>query len=426
MSKRKSSPWKIFIAIALAIVIGSWSGTDKTIFGVNLYSLFDILGTLFINALSLVVVPLVSSSIISGVAKIGKDKSFKRLGIKTFTFYIGTSLIAILIGLCFVNILRPGISMSGEPLINVAKGAVEAVEKNMLGSHGANFLTVLMNIVPSNVLDAFSKGNMLGLIFFSIIFGIAVSKIDTTHSKTLFSFFNGVFQSMIQFTHMILFFLPLGVFCLVAKAFATTTHGFQGMGYFLISVVLGLIVFMFIALPILIKVIGKTSPLKFFRAMTPALVTAFSTSSSSASLPVTLDCIEKRGGVSNRIASLVIPLGASINMSGSALYDVVAAIFVVQAYGFELSFMHQVFIALLALLTSIGIAGVPSGSLVAIIVILKIVGIPVEGIGLFIAVDRICDMLRTTVNVFSDSTCALLVARTEGEETQFKDIDYAD
>jgi proton glutamate symport protein len=185
---------------------------------------------------------------------------------------------------------------------------------------------------------------------------------------------------------------------------------------FTLSVILGLGVFVLIALPLLLKFIGKVRPLRHFKAMGPALITAFSTSSSSATLPITIDCVEKRAGVSNRICSLVIPLGTSINMSGSALYECVAAMFIAQAYGIELSFLSQILLVFLALITSIGVAGVPSASLVAIIAMLKALDLPLEGIGLFIAVDRILDMCRTTVNVFSDSCCAILVARTEGEQ----------
>ncbi len=417
MPKKKAKLWKVFVAIVLAIIIGSWSGTDKTVLDIKLYSIFDVLGTLFINALTLVVVPLVSSSIISGVAKIGNEAAFKRLGAKTFAFYIATSLIAILIGLIFVNVFNPGITANGEAILANSAGQIEQLENSILMGQGPSFVRVIMQVIPSNVLEAFSTGNMLGLIFFSIVFGFSISKIPEKYSSLLTNFSQGVFHAMIRFTHLILVFLPYGVFFLVAKAFATTTHGFSGLGYFFLSVVSGLGVFMFIGLPLLIKFIGKVSPVHFFKAMSPAIVTAFSTSSSSASLPVTLDCIEKRAGVSNRIASLVIPLGASINMSGSALYDVVAAMFVVQAYGVHLSFGTQFLVALLALLTSIGVAGVPSGSLVAIIIILRTVGLPAEGIGLFIAIERILDMCRTTVNIFSDSTCALLVARSEGEKT---------
>ena len=418
MPKKRNNLWKVLVAIVLAIIVGSWSGTEKTVLSINLYSVFDVLGSLFINALTLIVVPLVSSSIISGVAKIGNESSFKRLGLKTFTFYIGTSIIAVLIGLAFVNIFNPGVTVSGEPILASSVTELTQLEENILTGQGPSFVRVIMQVVPSNVVEAFSKGNMLGLIFFSILFGYAISKIPEKHSSMLVNFFQSIFQVMIQITHLIMILLPYGVFFLVAKAFATTTHGFSGLGYFFLSSMSGLVVFMFIGLPLLIRIIGKVNPWQFFKDMFPALITAFSTSSSSASLPATLDCIEKKSGVSNRIASLVIPLGASINMSGSALYDVVAAMFVIQAYGLDLSFSTQFLVAFLALLTSIGVAGVPSGSLVAIIVILKTVGLPLEGIGLFIAIDRILDMCRTTVNVFSDSTCALLVARTEGEKTK--------
>jgi Na+/H+-dicarboxylate symporter len=182
------------------------------------------------------------------------------------------------------------------------------------------------------------------------------------------------------------------------------------------TVLLGLAVFMFVGLPLLLKFIGRVSPVRHFKAMTPALVTAFSTSSSSATLPITIDCVEKRAGVSNRICSLVVPLGTSINMSGSALYECVAAMFVAQAYGIDISFATQFLVVMLALITSIGVAGIPSASLVAILVILRVIGLPPEGIGLFIAVDRLLDMCRTTVNVFSDSCCAVLVAKSEGEK----------
>jgi len=417
MPKKRHGLWKVIFAILLAILVGSWSGTSKTLFGVNLYSIFDLLGALFINALSLVVVPLVSSSIISGVAKIGSEEEFGRLGIKTFGYYILTSILAILIGLIFINLFKPGITAAGDPLLGTYAQNAEHLQGAFFSGQSFGVVRIILQIVPSNIMDAFASGNMLGLIFFSILFGYAISKIRDRSSKVLIHFFQGLFQSMIHITHLFIHLLPFGVFFLVAKAFATTAHGFSGLGYFFLSVLLGLSFFLFAGLPLLIRFIGKVSPFSFFRSMYPALFTAFSTSSSSATLPVTLDCIEKRAGVSNRIASLVIPLGGSINMSGSALYELVAAMFVIQAYGVHLSLFHQLFLSFIALLTSIGVAGVPSGSLVAIIMILKTVGLPTEGIGLFIALDRLLDMCRTTVNVFSDSTCALLVARSEGEKT---------
>lgn len=417
MAKRKNNLWKVLVAIVLAIIFGTWAGTEKTILHIRFYSLFDVVGTLFINALTLIVVPLVCSSIIVGMAKIGNESSFKRLGGKMFAFYIGTSFVAVLIGLLFVDIFTPGIASSGKPLMEASLAELPQLNEQLVAGNGPSLVKVIMQVIPSNIFEALSSGNMLGLIFFSLLFGYVLSKIPEKYSSVLVQFFEGVFHAMINITHLILIFLPYGVFCLVAKAFATTTQGIAGLGFFFLSAIMGLAVFMLVGLPLIIWIIAKVNPWKFLRDMFPALVTAFSTSSSSATLPVTLDCIEKRSGVSNRIASLVIPLGTSINMAGTALYDVVAAMFVVQAYGLDLSFSTQFLVALLALLTSIGIGGIPSGGLVAILVILKTVGIPAEGIGLFIAVDRLLDMCRTTVNVFSDSTCALLVARTEGEKT---------
>jgi Na+/H+-dicarboxylate symporter len=417
MRKKKKSPIFVFAAIILAMIIGSISGTDATLFGINLYNLYDTLGKIFINALTLVVVPLVSSSIISGIARIGGDGSFGRLGGKMFSFYFGTSLVAILVGLLFVNILNPGGHIPPETLKSYSVDEIAQIQQHISTQEGHKITEVFMQIVPANIVDAFSSGQMLGLIFFSVLFGYSLSKIESSISTTLLNFWQGVFHTMIQFTHLIMKVLPLGVFCLVAKVFATTgIESLRSLGLFTVAVLLGLGTFMFIAIPLLLKYVGKVKPRRHFKAMAPALITAFSTSSSSATLPITIECVEKRAGVSNRICSLVIPLGTSINMSGSALYECVAAMFVAQAYGIDLSFSTQFLIVLLSLITSVGVAGVPSASLVAIIVILKAMGLPLEGIGLFVAVDRILDMCRTTVNVFSDSCCAVLVAKSEGEK----------
>lgn len=416
---RKPGPWKVFAAIILGMIIGSFTQQGSTHFGIQLFEyafpVYDLCGNIFINALTLIVVPLVSSSIITGIARIGNEASFGRLGVKTFGFYIGTSLLAILIGLLFVNLLKPGFMIKPETIaahVNIAD-----VQEHIIIEETNKFSDILLQIVPSNIIDTFGRGQMLGLIFFSLIFGYCISKIESHTSSILTGFWQGIFQAMIRFTHIIMKFLPLGVFFLVARVFAEAGfQSLQSLGLFTLAVLLGLAVFMFVALPLLLKVVARVRPMLHFKAMGPALITAFSTSSSSATLPITIDCVEKRAGVSNRICSLVIPLGTSINMSGSALYECVAAMFVAQAYGIDLSFTTQFIVVLLALITSIGVAGVPSASLVAIIAILKAIGLPIEGIGLFIAVDRLLDMCRTTVNVFSDSCCAILVARTEGEK----------
>lgn len=424
--KKKSNPFEILLAILLAALFGSFVGKEVTLFGISFYSVFDILGTLFLNALTLIVVPLVSSSIITGVSKIGGEDYFKRMGAKMFLFYIGTSLIAVLIGLFFVNIIGPGYSSTALVGSSLDADQLSALQRKAASHDSSTFISVLISVIPTNILQALSHGEMLGLIFFSLIFGYCITKIESTPASVLRGFFQGVFQTMIEFTHVIMRFLPYGVFCLIAKVFMTSgLDSLKSALLLFVTVLLGLGFFMFVALPLLLKVVGKVEPVRHFKAMMPALVTAFSTSSSSATLPVTIDCTEKRAGVSNKICSLVLPLGNSINMSGSALYECVAAMFIAQAYGLEMSFATQFAIVVLSLITSIGVAGIPSGSIVAILIILKVMGLPSEGIGLFVAIDRLLDMCRTTANVFSDSCCAILVARLEGEKDILTNKEFA-
>jgi Na+/H+-dicarboxylate symporter len=413
--KKKQKPWTVFIAIILGIIVGCLTTKGTILFGIDLYKLYDFFGKIFLNALTMVTVPLVAASIITGIARIGGETNFGRLGAKTFGFYLGTSIIAILIGLFFVNLLSPGHHIHIEQIQTQAHA--DTLKAHISAQESYRFTHALLQIVPSNIFDTFSKGEMLGVIFFSLVFGYCISKIEQHSSTTLYNFFHAIFHTMIRLIHLVMKFLPLGVFFLVARSFAETgIKSLSSLGMFTLSVLLGLGVFMFVALPLMLKLIAKVKPFRHFKAMGPALITAFSTSSSSATLPITIDCVEKRAGVSNRICSLVIPLGTSINMSGSALYECIAAMFIAQSYGVELSFLSQFLLVFLALITSIGVAGVPSASLVAIIAILKAMELPLEGIALFIAVDRILDMCRTTVNVFSDSCCAILVARTEGEK----------
>lgn len=415
--KKQKKPWLVLIAIVLAIFVGSIATKETQVFGVSLFTVLDLLGKLFMNSLTLVVVPLVSTSIITGVARIGKDAKFGRLGLKTFGFYLLTNFLAIFIGVCLINLTKPGVGISLHPSMTLDPDQLAVLKGRMgEGATGA-FLNLVLDIIPSNILDALAKGNMLGLIFFSLLFGYAITKISEKSSATHIQFWSGVFEAMIQITHIILRFLPLGVFCLVAKVFLETgLPSLRSVGVFFGTALVGLAIFMFIALPLLLRFVAKVNPIHQFRAMFPALITAFSTSSSSASLPITLDCMEKRAGISNRICSLVIPLGTSINLAGSALYEGMGALFIAQAFGLDLSFTSQIAFIFFTLLASMGVAGVPSGSLVAVIVILKIMGLPAEGIGLLLTVDRVLDMFRTTANVFSDSCCATLVAKSEGEK----------
>ena len=412
--KPRKGPAFILLLIALAFIIGNFLGKDSGLFGVSFYAVFDVIGTLFIRALTLVVVPLVLSSIISGISKLGADKSFKSISIKTLTFYFLTTLSAVVIGLIYVNLFQPGHSETLRQ--SVASQPLPTIASHIGSPEAFSFKDLLLSIVPSNILEALAKGEMLSLIFFSLIFGYSLSKINSEGAVLIKKAFAGLFETMIQVTQLLMKCLPIGVFCLVAKVAASTGYAaLSSLALFFTTTFLALLTFSLVVLPLFLKLVAKVSPLRHFQAVAPALLTAFSTSSSSAALPIAIDCVEKRAGVSNRICSLVLPLGNSLNMSGSALYDCVGALFIAQIYGLDLSFTSQIAFVLLALVTSMGVAGIPAASLVAIVVILKAFGLPAEGIGLLLAVERILDMCRSTVNTLSDSCCAVLVAKSEGE-----------
>ena len=415
--------WQILIALGLAVFAGMLAGTEASIFDVRFYDIFNFVGTLFLNALKMIIVPLIVSSIIVGIAGVGGTVGLGRLGGKTVLYYLATSLLAILTGLVLVNLFAPGI-IDGQPAHDVLGLNVEqtAIVTDKVGSRGVGDIAdVFLSMVPPNIVAAAANGQMLGLIFFSLLFGYFMTRIGESRQDMQLTFWQGVYHTMMKITDFIMKFAPLGVFGLVAKVIAGIEPGQFGelaawLGVFFITVLLALAVHTFISLPILLKFIGRVRPFRQYVAMAPALLTAFSTASSSATLPITLDCVEKNAKVSNRTSSFVLPLGATVNMDGTALYECVAAMFIAQAYGLELSFTTQFVIVLVALLTSIGVAGIPAASLVAITIILTTIGLPLEALGLILAVDRILDMFRTSVNVFSDSCGAVIIARTEGEK----------
>lgn len=411
--------WQILIALVLAVIAGMLSGETATIFGVRFFDIYAFIGKLFLNALKMIIVPLIVSSIIVGIAGIGNRKGVGRLGGKTILYYVTTSLLAILIGLIVVNITQPGV-VEGQPAKDIIglDADVSTITEKVAGKSSADIVDIFLRMIPTNVFDAATNnGQMLGVIFFSLLFGFFLARIEEPYAEALYNFWQGVFQVMMKITDLIMKFAPVGVFALVAKVVAGTgLDAFKPLLVFFFTVLLALAIHMFITIPILLKTIARVNPILHFKAMFPALLTAFSTSSSSATLPVTMECVEKNAGVSNRTSSFVLPLGATVNMDGTALYECVAAMFIAQAYGIELTFATQFTIVLVALLTSIGVAGIPAASLVAISIILATIGLPAEAIGLILAVDRVLDMCRTSVNVFSDSSGAVLIARTEGEE----------
>ena len=410
--------WQMLIAIVAAVIVGLWSGTESAIWGVSLYDIFDFIGTLFLNALKMIIVPLVMSSIIVGVAGLGNSDNLGRLSTKTLSFYMLTSMLSITAGLILVNLLMPGV-IDGEAAgsrLNLSSPDAVSEQLARVEGRGAGDITgVFLRMVPPNIVQAAADGQMLGLIFFSLLFGVFMTRITKVYSQTMLNFWFGVYETMMAVTLFIMKFAPIGVFGLVAKTVAATGFdAFEPLLIFFITVVLALAVHVFVSLSAILWIAG-VNPLHHYRAMLPALLTAFSTASSSGTLPVTIECVEKNAGVSNRTSSFVLPLGATINMDGTALYECVAAMFIAQAYGLDLSLATQFTIVLVALLTSIGVAGIPAASLVAITVILGVIGLPLEGIGMLLVTDRILDMLRTSVNVFSDSCGAVAIARSEGE-----------
>ncbi|MDD2892639.1 MAG: dicarboxylate/amino acid:cation symporter [Halothiobacillaceae bacterium] len=403
----------VLLSIALAVLAGWLGGMEAHIFGLRLYDLYVFVGDMFLNALKMLVVPLVVAAIISGIGSASDGGGLGRLGLKTLTYYFATSMLAILTGLLFVNLIQPGVISGFVP----PSGSVEAVSKAVEGRGMGDLAGMLHQFFPPNIIQAAVNGQMLGLITFSLLYGLFMTRIEKGAAEVQRAFWQGVYQVMLRMTDFVLFFAPIGVFALVAKVVAASgLDAMRPMAGFMFTVILALGFHMLITLPLILRLLARVSPLRHYRAMTPAVLTAFSTASSAATLPVTIECVEKGAGVSNRTASFVLPLGATVNMDGTALYEGVVVLFIAQLYGVELSLVQQFSVLMLALMTSVGVAGIPAASLVAITLILTSLGLPLEALGLILVVDRLLDMSRTTVNVFSDSVGAVLIARFEGEE----------
>jgi Na+/H+-dicarboxylate symporter len=335
-------------------------------------------------------------------------------------FYAGTTLAAILVGLILVNAVGPGY-VDGEPARDLLAldAPVEEIAAKVEGRGVGDVANVFLRMVPENVFKAAVEGQMLGLIFFAILFGYFMTHLDNEFAEPLYRFWDAVFNVMMKMTEWIMKFAPIGVFGLVAAVIAETGYKAAGpLATFAVVVLLALSVHAFVTLPLLLRFIGGVKPYSTLKACAQPMLTAFSTASSSATLPVTMDAVEDNVGVSNKVSSFVLPLGATVNMNGTALYECAAAMFIAQAYGLDLTFGVQFSIVVIALLTSIGVAGVPSASLVAIAIILAAVGLPIEAIGVLMVFDRLLDMARTSINIWGDCSCATIVARLSGEETK--------
>ena len=400
--KKIALHWQILIALILAIVYGIYADEQAI-------SYVSWMGDVFLRALKMLIIPLILSSLISGIANIGSGSSLGRLGLKTITYYVSTSLLAIITGQVLVNIIRPGVGAD----LNFS-GKVEGLVENQrtLGE-------TLIEMVPQNIFQAFNNNDMLAIIFFAVLFGFFVTRAGQENREVLKKAFNAIFEVMMKITMFVIRFTPLGIFGIVAKVVAEQDDLLglvSRMGLYMGTVIMALSIHFFITLPLILKFIGKSRPFRHMKNMSTPLLTAFSTSSSGATLPLTITAVEKNSGVSNKISSFTLPLGATINMDGTALYECVAAIFIAQAYGVELTIIQQGVVVLTALLASIGAAAIPMAGLVMITVILTAVGLPLEGVGLILAVDRIIDMFRTCTNVWSDSCGAVIIAKSEGEK----------
>ncbi len=409
--KKLAIHWQILIGIGLGVIFGivmtrfipyeKWSPYIKWA------------GDMFLRALRMIVIPLVFSSIALGVAGMGTSKSLGRIAGKTFAFYIVTTLIAAAIGLTLVNIVKPGVGADLKLTENVTE----------LAGTQVSFIDQIVNIIPANIFEALSTGNLLAIIFFAIVFGFFINMVDEKQQTTLKDILQAVYDVIMKITFFIIKLAPYGVFAIVANVVGQQAGDTKALldiagslGIFVLIVWGGLFIHGGIVLPTLVRVLGKANPWKHISNMSTALLTAFSTCSSGAALPINIRDTQEKCGVSNKIASFTLPLGATINMNGTALYECVAAIFIAQAYGIELTIMQQVILVFTSLFAAIGAAGIPMAGMVMLTIVLNVVGLPLEGIGLVLAVEQLCDMPRTMINTYGDTCGAVIIARSEGEE----------
>lgn len=393
--------WQILMSIVFAVAFG--------LFFPEFVKYIDWLGDLFMRALKMIVVPLIITSMVSGIVNLSSEQKIGKLGIGALFYIFSTTLIAVLLGLFFVNTFQPGVGCSISTNIDI----------NSLNIQKITIKDILLEIIPSNIFESMWKGELLPVIVFSLLFGFFITKVESSHNLLLRNFFNAGFEVIMKLTQFIIKLAPIGIFALISKV-VSSQNDIWGMvlnlGKFVLVVLLGFSVQFFIVLPLIVLFIGKINPIKFYKKIFLVFLTAFSTASSAATLSVSMEVAKNELKISNRIAGFMLPLGATLNMNGTALYELVVVFFIAQVYGIELSMMQQIIIVLLSLLTAIGAAGIPMASLVMISVILLAVGLPAEGIALVLAVDRPLDMLRTIINVTGDMCGSIVLARFSGEK----------
>jgi proton glutamate symport protein len=440
MKRRLALHWQILSALLLATLTAA---TFRGLFGEKSDVTFvtaalegcKLVGDLFLRALKMIIIPLIVTSVVGGISGLKDAHGFGRLGLKTLGFYMSTGLLAILLGLFLVNTLQPGLS-DGQPNAAIRDAFVHHTgvsESDMEKVHAAagnipkgkgiwaSISGIFRSMLPENIFAAASSNeSVLGVLIFSLLFAVAVTRLPEQQGKSLREFFIAASEAVGTIVHWIMAFAPIGVYALILPVVYSTGFGlFANLGKYAVTVILALGLHLGVTMPLVLMFVARVSPKRHFAAVKSALAMAFSTASSSATLPLTMECVRDRCGVSPRVTSFTLPIGTSINTDGTALYECVAVMFVAQVMGVHMGFGEMFFVVLAALLTSVGIAGVPHASLVAILLILKNSGIAgaEAAVGVLLAVDRFLDMSRTAVNVFGDTCVAVLVARSEGEAT---------
>jgi Na+/H+-dicarboxylate symporter len=403
MFSKLKSHHQILLAMFFGYIIG---------YSFEFSKIFIPLGDIFIRLLKMIIVPIIFTSIVSGVSSVSKSQNIRSLGLKTILYYMSTSLMAIVIGLFLANTIKPGVGFSVDSSSIKAKELLEAP---------AGILDMIYRIIPLNPIESLAKGDILSIIFFSILFGYSITRIPSDYKDRLNSFITALHETIMYLTGMIIKLAPIGVFGLIIKAVHhSSSNIIPSIGLYMLTILIGLAFHLLVILPAIFWFFTRISPIMHYKAMSKAMLTAFSTSSSSATLPVTMNCIRENVKVSKTTSSFVLPLGSTINMDGTALYECAGVLFISQAIGIELGVLEQLTVVFTALLASIGAAGIPSAGLVMIFIVLKSVGLsehPQVGIlvGTMLAVDRPLDMLRTMVNVTSDSVGAAIIGKSEGD-----------
>ena len=408
---------KISIGLMAGVVVGIGVNLTAWEFGANVVAAIENFGIGWIRLITMVVIPLVVASLVVGAASLGDLRSVGRVGGKTVAYYLITTSVAVSIGLILSNVIKPGSGLSEASRQGLlAEYGGEAAGRIDLAQQAPGIVELLLNMIPRNPISAAANTEMLPLILFSILFGIAATTIREDRRKAVLGFFEGVNDISMQLIRWIMVLAPYAVFVLIAGV--TARFGFeilQSLLWYTGTVALGLLLHAFGTFYFILKFLARLDPLEFFRRIRNAQLLGFSTSSSSATLPVTIQIAEENLGVSKKIASFVLPLGATVNMDGTALYQGVAVMFIAQVFGIELSLFAQLTVVLTATLASIGAAGVPSAGIITLTIVLVQAGVPETGIALILGVDRILDMLRTSVNITGDLTGTVLIAQTEGE-----------